>query len=179
MAGVYVKRSLTSSTRALMGHTITVMAVIKRRKRRKRFFPLRERTVPSNRIYFTVEMFASLKEEKEKRTLTRTIFTRVACNFCRERSLNFWPTYSSTSFDEWKYNFVNKSEKSEETRHRKSIRVQNDRIWVMETRPKGFSDTTQPPVAIPLFPPPPRSETEIYFFRFTRIVTRCTFLFSL
>lgn len=56
MAGVYVKRSLTSSTRALMGHTITVMAVIKRRKRRKRFFPLRERTVPSNRIYFTVDV---------------------------------------------------------------------------------------------------------------------------
>lgn len=60
MTGVCVKRSLTSSIRALMGHLpITMMAVIKRRKRQKRFFPLRERTVPSvtsNRIDFTVDV---------------------------------------------------------------------------------------------------------------------------
>lgn len=118
-----------------------------------------------------------MKQEKEKRTLTRTIFTRVACNFSREKfefliESTAYRTYRrvSTNGNNFVISLKNRR-KRERPRHRKSIRVQNDRIWVMETRPKGFSDTTQPPVAIPLLPPHHGWKLR-YFFRFTRIENR-------
>lgn len=49
----------------------------------------------------------------------------------------------------------------------------------METRPKGFSDTTQPPVAIPLLSSHHGNRDISFDLRESRIVTCCMFLSSL